>query len=121
EDRWRGSMTSMKKRAFKRKHSRRTRRAGPARTAAAVGPEIVSVSPLGAGTVERKIAWVYVDESETPQANAVSVSKHFSVGALTTESPIETSVIQRAMEALARDSEAAGDPALVRGYFHASF
>ncbi len=69
-------------------------------------------------------AWVYIDESQGPAADAVDPGKPFRVGALVVEREIGDDLIKKALGKLAADPDARGnatdEETLRRGYFHAS-
>jgi hypothetical protein len=70
-------------------------------------------------------AWVYIDESQGPAADAVDPGKPFRVGALVLEREVPADIINGALGELAADPDAQGNAAdqetLRRGHFHASF
>ena len=56
-------------------------------------------------------AWVYLDESHGPAADAVDPGKPFRVGALVVEDKVGSQLIERALANLASDADAKGNPA----------
>lgn len=71
-----------------------------------------------------KEVWIYVDESQAPNAEGVDDGKRFRVGAFATEQPVHKTVVESALTDLAHDSDAVGngldEATLSRGYFHAT-
>jgi hypothetical protein len=69
-------------------------------------------------------AWVYIDESQAPFADAVDAGMPFRVGVLVVEAPIPASIPQAGIERLRADPDAKGnkldEETLRRGHFHAS-
>jgi hypothetical protein len=69
-------------------------------------------------------AFVYIDESQSPDSEAAQPGVPFRIGLLVLESPIDIAICPRAMRALAGDSDAVSNEqdktTLERGYFHAS-
>jgi hypothetical protein len=69
-------------------------------------------------------AFVYIDESQSPDRQAAEPGVPFRVGVLILENQIADGICARALAALAADPEAAGDgrdrATLARGFFHAS-
>jgi hypothetical protein len=68
--------------------------------------------------------WVYLDESQSPNAAGTQKGQPFWVAALATEQPLQQALIDKALNDLRVDSDAVGNKSdqatLTRGYFHAS-
>ncbi|MFT3840774.1 MAG: hypothetical protein QM723_27535 [Myxococcaceae bacterium] len=69
-------------------------------------------------------AWVYIDESQGPAADAVDPGKPFRVGALVLEAPVPLQVPSDGLAILRADKDSKSNKydqaTLARGYFHAS-
>jgi hypothetical protein len=70
----------------------------------------------------RRDIWIYVDESQGPEADACDQGQPFRVGALQVERAIELSLVQGALKALSADPDRNEVDAhtLRDGHFHAS-